>query len=208
MKKVFIYGDEKVLVNYKVAVEKAGGKAVISENATAAKDCDALILAGGGDVSPCFYGAIEKNCKSVSLVRDVTEQYLLALFERRAAPVLGVCRGLQLINVYFGGTLAQSITNARMHKCESGDAYHPLGGLCGFMAKVYEGNPTVNSCHRQKIDILAKGVRCCAKSRDGTIEAIEVKDSRIIGVQFHPERPFFGGDESGIKIYDYFLSAL
>lgn len=208
MKKVFIYGDEKVLVNYKIAVEKAGGKAVISENVYAAKDCDALILAGGGDVSPCFYGAIEKNCKSVSLIRDVTEQYLLALFERRAAPVLGVCRGLQLINVYFGGTLAQSITNAKMHKCESGDAYHRIYDLSGFMAKLYERSPTVNSCHRQRIDMLAKGVLCRAKSRDGVIEAIEVKGSRIIGVQFHPERPFFGDDESGIKIYDYFLSVL
>lgn len=208
MKKIFVYGDENALLNYKHAIEKAGGKAVFSKDVAAADDCDALLLAGGGDVSPCFYGAIEKNCKSVNLVRDVTEQYLLAMFERRHAPVLGVCRGFQLINVYFGGTLSQTIENARLHDGEKGDVYHEIYNASGFIAELYGKKLTVNSAHRQKIDLLGKNVRICAYAADKVPEALEVNDTRIIGVQFHPERSFGKGGDAGIKIYDYFLSTV
>lgn len=210
MKKIFVYGDKNVFINYDRAIRAVGAEAVFSENVKRAFDCDALLLAGGGDVSPCFYRSREKNCKSVSLVRDVCEQYLLARFERANAPVMGVCRGLQMINVYFSGTLAQSIEKARLHYDETRDVYHETENKSGFMRDIFGKRLFVNSCHRQKIDLTGKNVVPCAFSPDGVIEAAYRKGTKIFGVQFHPERPFSAaGDLSkGLLIYEYFLSLI
>jgi len=209
MKKVFIYGDENVYVNYKNALTSVGAKAVISTNTSLSDDCDALVLAGGGDVSPCFYGSLNsKNCRSVNLVKDVTEQYLLARFERKNAPVLGVCRGLQLINAYYSGTLATSIKKHYLHFSEKGDVYHPIERLSGFMRDIYGDALEVNSCHRQCVERLGKNMSVCAYAPDGTCEAACLKNGRIFGVQFHPERAFSGGNKRGLKIYEYLLSLI
>lgn len=210
MKKIFVYGDKNVFINYDRAIRAVGAEAVFSENVKRALDCDALLLAGGGDVSPCFYRSREKNCKSVSLTRDMCEQYLLARFERANAPVMGVCRGLQMINVYFSGTLAQSIEKARLHYDETRDVYHETENNSGFMRDIFGKNLFVNSCHRQKIDLPGKNVVPCAFSPDGVIEAAYRKGTKIFGVQFHPERPFSAaGDLSkGLLIYEYFLSLI
>ena len=210
MKKIFIYGDENILVNYKNALTAVGAQAVFSTDVRIARDCDGLLLAGGGDISPCFYRSREKNCRSISLVRDISEQYLLALFERKNAPVMGVCRGLQMINVYFGGTLSQRIEKHYIHFNDKRDTYHEITNKAGFMRDIFGKNLFVNSCHRQKIDLPGKNVVPCAFSPDGVIEAAYRKGTKIFGVQFHPERPFSAaGDLSkGLLIYEYFLSLI
>ena len=205
MKKIFIYGEENTFVNYKNALEKVGAKAIISTDIQKARDCDGLLLAGGGDVSPCFYSAKEKNCRSVDLVRDVNEQYLIALFERRNTPIMGVCRGLQILNVYFSGTLAQSIEKKHLHYNEKHDVFHPIINS-GFMRDVLGKNIIVNSCHRQQTDVSGKRLRALSVSPDGVIEGLYLPRSRIFGVQFHPERPFENGNADGIKLYEYFLT--
>ena len=206
MKKIFIYGDENILVNYKNALTAVGAQAVFSTDVRIARDCDGLLLAGGGDISPCFYRSREKNCRSISLVRDISEQYLLALFERKNAPVMGVCRGLQMINVYFGGTLSQRIEKHYIHFNDKRDTYHEITNKAGFMRDIFGKKVMVNSCHRQKLELCGKKVTPCAFSDDGVAEAAFVKNTKIFGVQFHPERPFLNGSNSGLKLYDYFLS--
>ncbi len=209
MKKIFVYGDPAVLVNYYKAVKDSGAECVISENVAQAKDCDALLLAGGGDVSPCLYGTAKTNCKAVSLKRDISELYLIALFLRRNAPVMGVCRGLQILNVFFEGTLNQSIAHEEIHYCKNKDVTHRITNAeKGFMRELFGDKLIVNSAHRQSVNKLGKGLTVCSESNDDVIEAFEHKSKKVIAVQFHPERMSDINGNARTFIYDYFISLI
>ena len=160
---------------------------------------DALILEGGSDVSPTSYGETPLQPKwSGDRIRDDYERALLAAFAERGKPVLGICRGLQLMNVAFGGTLLQDIgtqrPGAREHrKAEIYDRnVHPVEFVKGTrLAELFEGvdAAVVNSVHHQAVKDLAPGfvveARCPA---DGMIEAIRRPEgSYLAAVQWHPE---------------------
>jgi putative glutamine amidotransferase len=160
---------------------------------------DALVLEGGSDVWPGSYGETPLEPKwSGDRVRDDYEKALLAAFAARAKPVLGVCRGLQLMNVAFGGTLLQDIDSQRPGGVRHRDAQaydrnlHGVELVAGTrLAEIFEGTrtATVNSVHHQGIKDLAAGfvveARCPA---DGLIEAIRrPAGSFMAAVQWHPE---------------------
>ncbi len=160
---------------------------------------DGLLIQGGADVSPTSYGQQPLRPEwSGDRVRDRYEIELLDGFVARGKPVLGICRGLQLINVAYGGTLLQDIltqqANARQHvDAELYDQHHhDITIEPGTrLASIYEGVSTarVNSIHHQAIDRLGADVAVEARSReDGVIEAIRVRGSSFVaGVQWHPE---------------------
>lgn len=201
MKKIFIYGEKPN--NYARAILRSGGEPVITENAELLRKCDCLLLTGGGDISPCMYGSAENNCANVDLKRDCTEQYLIAVALRLGLPIMGVCRGMQAINVYFGGTLQQKIAENELHYSKERDVYHQifLSENC-FLREIYKADTiTVNSAHRQCVKARGYGLKICAKAKDGTAEAAQNLQKKIIAVQFHPERM-----PHGEKIYQYFLS--
>lgn len=201
MKKIFIYGEN--CANYKKAVERVGGEALVSLNAELARECDGLILPGGGDVSPCMYGSAEKNCRDTDIKRDCVEQYLIAVFLRKKSPIFGVCRGMQALNVYFGGTLNQTIPEKNLHFNADGDVYHDIKlNKRGFLYEIYK-KPTlnVNSAHRQCVNARGFGLFLSSVSPDGVYESLENLSKKIIAVQFHPERM-----TDGEKIYEYFLN--
>ena len=160
---------------------------------------DALVLEGGSDVSPTSYGETPLQPKwSGDRVRDDYERALLAAFAERGKPVLGVCRGLQLMNVAFGGTLLQDIGTQRPQSLEHRNAeiydrnVHPVEFVAGTrLAEIFEGarEPVVNSVHHQAIKDLAPGfvveARCPV---DGMIEAIRRPGAGFMAaVQWHPE---------------------
>jgi putative glutamine amidotransferase len=160
---------------------------------------DALVLEGGSDVWPGSYGETPLEQKwSGDRIRDEYEKALLAAFTERAKPVLGVCRGLQLMNVAFGGTLLQDIDMQRPGGVRHRDAVaydrnlHGIEFVAGTrLAEIFEGThaATVNSVHHQGIKDLAAGfvveARCPA---DGLIEAIRRPGgSFMAAVQWHPE---------------------
>lgn len=156
--------------NYRNAVINAGGE-------IGTKDCDGLILCGGGDISPSFYNEENISSYDVDYNLDLYEFNLLKEFVNLKKPVLGICRGIQLINVFFKGTLCQDIKN---HKGDNGDIYHDI--------IVNNREIQVNSYHHQAIKKLGDGLLITAKALDGTIEAIRHKTLPVYGVQFHPER--------------------
>lgn len=183
------------------AVELGGGVPVILP-LTANKSvldqlirrCDGLLLSGVGDIHPRFYAprmtAVERRkCREVDEVRDVMEIFLTRVALRRRMPVLGICRGIQVMNVALGGTLladvpghAHKVAMARIQRVEwlPGSAMGKVLGVAGNR---------VTSTHHQALGRVAPGLRVVAWAEDGVVEAVEHVSARYFwGVQFHPER--------------------
>ncbi len=161
---------------------------------------DGLVLEGGADVWPGSYGEVPMNEKwQGDRVRDEYEKALVAAFGRAGRPVLGVCRGLQLINVAFGGTLYQDIPTQRPEAITHRDAarydknFHGIDMVAGSaLARLYPASnqARVNSVHHQAVKDLAPGFLVEARcSEDGGIEAIRrvAGSSYVAAVQWHPE---------------------
>jgi len=162
------------------------------------KACSGLLLTGGHDVDPALYNgpAAHPKIKPVNRERDDFELKLLDYAVKNRMPVLGICRGLQLANVYFGGTLFPDCEEAgfRAHKPQSGqDCVHPVSIEKGTLLHKICGADTavVNSSHHQAADKHGRGLKVSARSEDGVIEAMELEDNSenfFLLVQWHPER--------------------
>ncbi|HRP02557.1 MAG TPA: gamma-glutamyl-gamma-aminobutyrate hydrolase family protein [Candidatus Kapabacteria bacterium] len=159
---------------------------------------DGLVLSGGPDVAPSVYGRGEDSSLcSIDTNRDKLEFSLINYALEQQIPILGICRGLQILNVALGGSLIvdipREVANHDNHQVKEGDAYHNIkiidGSLLNKLTNLKEC--TVNSNHHQSIDKLAKGLKATAYSGDGVIEAIEYEDINkpyMMAVQWHPER--------------------
>jgi putative glutamine amidotransferase len=170
---------------------------------------DAIVLAGGGDIDPARYGARrDRNCGPSSDERDGAELALAAAALAAGVPVLGICRGLQILNVALGGTLHQHLPDLVGHE---GHAPEP-GGYGAHEVSVAPGSRlasilnrtdltdhlpvVVPTHHHQAIDVLGAGLAATARATDGTIEAAELDPAEhpfVVAVQWHPEA---GGDLS------------
>jgi len=174
---------------------------------------DGLVLTGGGDVAADRYGGEPSVTRDVSTARDAFELALLAEAERRNLPVLGLCRGAQLINVFKGGTLgdfrADSERYGRHHRVTPG---HPVSiEADSRLADIYATTrlERVTTWHGQYVDRPGAGVEITAVAPDGTPEAIEVDAARgfgMIGVQWHAEVPPWDGVQQ--RLFDAFGAAV
>ena len=200
MKKVFIYGTQKKLSNYINALNNAGVCAIVSKNLNDAISCNALLLSGGGDVYPYLYGK-NISANNIDFKRDLAEISLINHFYIKNLPILGVCRGMQILNVAFGGTLNNVQTSSILHSNDFTDTIHKITNVNGFLRRLYGNTATVNSAHNQRLSMLANSFEICSISSDGVIEGIQHKNKPIFGVQFHPERM-----NNGYHIYHYFAS--
>ena len=144
---------------------------------------DGLLLTGGGDVLPSRYGQEAGSpVLDISPERDELEFSLLDAFLRQKKPVFGICRGFQLINVAFGGTLLQRIP---------GDAHWKKRHSVSLKTDFFPLNKSsieVNSVHRQAVGALGTGLNVWAEASDGVIEGIFHKSLPVFAVQWHPER--------------------
>jgi putative glutamine amidotransferase len=150
---------------------------------------DGLILTGGGDIDPQLYGEQkEKACGEIHRLRDEFEISLTNEMLLLDKPILGICRGIQVINVTLGGTLWQDIdVVVHAHICAGKPIHDVL--LSGRMRDIIGHDSIVtNSYHHQSIRTLGQGLTPVAHSRDGHIEAVWGKDYPFLcGVQWHPE---------------------
>ena len=169
------------------------------DGAAGTHDLDALVLSGGVDIAPEFYkGAIAYVHAPVNgwqLERDLYEMAVLGSALEHGLPVLGVCRGLQLINVVLGGNLVQDLgAGDAVHVASAGeDKLHGVIVEAGtLLGEVVGAHGVVNSAHHQAVGRLADGLRVSCRAEDGTIEGIEWAEpagkSFLLAVQWHPER--------------------
>ena len=185
--------------DYAEAVAKGGNVPVVISRYGSDEQIDAilaridlLLLPGGGDIAPARYGEkASPTLYGVSLLRDNFEWRLLALAKKRRLPVVGICRGCQVLNVFHGGTLWQDLpTQFPAKDVQHRNVHHEVSIEPGSLLAKMVGttSATVNSTHHQAVRKLAPGFRVVAKSPEGVVEAIETLDYPAIGVQFHPER--------------------
>jgi len=164
---------------------------VVSWDQTLAQGCHGLLLPGGGDLDPALFGQENQGSRGVDPDLDRAELGLVAQFSGR--PILGICRGLQVLNVAFGGTLVQDLPTAAAHRWEesTGDKAHRVTAGEGFLREIYGEEFFVNSAHHQGLDRLGEGLRTIAWSESGVPEAVDLPGCPLLGLQFHPERMSF-----------------
>jgi putative glutamine amidotransferase len=148
---------------------------------------DGIVLTGGADVEPERYGH-PNHASSTEPRRDDIEFALLDGAVSRRLPVIGICRGLQVVNVFAGGTLAQDVPAHAQHDLGPRAESHVVTiEPASELHAIYGAQASVNSLHHQAIDTLGSGVRATATAEDGTIEGIELDGAPVIAVQWHPE---------------------
>ena len=212
-------GSSSLSSSYYKSVEKAGGAPVIIplvNNMQAAeavvRALGGLIMSGGEDVDPARYGeAVWNETVGVNSPRDTSDFLLLEAARKLGVPVLGICRGEQIVNVFYGGTLYQDLPSQRpgdfSHKQkEAGNiATHSVSLVDGSILKDILGVESVgvNTFHHQAVKDIAPGMKINAYGSDGLVEGFEGKN--VLCIQFHPEKFIEGGDDTFLPIFTYFV---
>lgn len=190
-----ISGDRGRTDNYADAVLRVGGIPRPGYCPEPDLSCAGLILCGGGDMDPARYGQPCRGSLPPDGDRDRAELELFRAFYAAGKPILGICRGHQLINVALGGTLIQDLPpeQAVFHTgVGDEDRVHPIRTEPGsLLHRLYGPSFPVTSFHHQVVDRLGEGLRPVAWSESGFPEAVQCPEHALLGVQFHPERMAF-----------------
>ena len=183
----------QAVVTYGEAIFHAGGIPVLAYEKCPeelAELCDGLLLSGGADVDPDLYGEeVFNDTVKCDPLRTAFEVPLIKAFLAKGKPILGICRGSQILNCYLGGTMYQDLLAQKGWVHMNGEIRHDVYTEPGSVLRELYG-PVVktNSTHHQAIKDLAPGLRVTARSIEGIIEAYEHDTLPIYATQFHPER--------------------
>jgi putative glutamine amidotransferase len=206
---------DSVDADYGRAVAAAGGRPVLLPPSFAGGDptgLDGILLSGGGDVGPPTYGApASPECGGIDPERDAFEIALALSAIEAGIPVLGICRGCQVLNVALGGTLHQHLPDitgldhlvpeprhAPAHGVDvaTGSELHWIVGTSAL---------EVNSIHHQAIDVVAPGLQVVGRAPDGVVEAVEMRGRPVLAVQWHPES--LGGSPPSRALFEWLVRA-
>lgn len=190
MTTIAIAGTSEGAENFIAALEAVGARGEAALEQADFSGYTGLILPGGADIDPALFGEENTGSRKIERERDLRQLEILDQFVREGKPVLGVCKGHQLLNVYFGGKLCQHIPEYAVHQWQGSDQSH--GSRClpdCILARLYgaEAFP-VNSAHHQAVVLPAEGFRAIQWAPDGVLEAMEHQTLPIWGLQWHPER--------------------
>ena len=177
--------------NYLAAIEAAGGVGEARYLPFPDLSYDGLLLTGGDDMDPALFGQEDRGSRGIDRARDDAELALLDSFCGAGKPVLAICRGHQVVNVWLRGDLIQDLGPELdpFHEGGEGDRVHPVkAGEGSLLHRLYGPVFAVNSWHHQGLGRLGRGLRATAWSEGGVIEAVEHETLPLISVQFHPER--------------------
>ena len=174
---------------------------------------DAILIPGGGDICPSLYGEEEREYTlSPNKDNDLFQMKAIEQALRLGKPILGICRGLQVLNVFFGGTLYQDIEKQFGGDCfrhmQSAPGYNPTHFVTvekgSFLSELLPERAKTNSFHHQAAG-ECPGLNVSAMSDDGWAEAVEGRDGFVLGVQWHPE--YLCGDEKQMRIFRALVEA-
>lgn len=188
--KIAIFGRKKDTANYERFIASQSAIPFTTLNPAEISTCDCLLLPGGGDITPAFFGERNNGSRNIDTELDILQFQALDYAIRRSMPVLGICKGMQIINVAFGGTIIQDLSTAALHKYQNRDQYHTtdiLKGSC--LDQLYGSTALVNSAHHQAVGKPGHSlqpIQWCPF--DHCVEAIVHESLPILGVQWHPER--------------------
>ena len=216
------YAFDYLKRNYYEAIEKSGGVPIVLPNSTRADNVDdilelvdGLLISGGNDVDPLFYGE-KREAENLEITpeRDYFEMALVKIAMKRTIPIFGICRGMQLLNVVFGGSLYQDFTfdsKSLNHTLEGSSVYKKKHSvIIQEKSKLFEiirrKKITVNTSHHQIVKTVGRGLVATAWSEeDRVVEAIESEnDHSLLCVQWHPE---FMQDKNSKPLFDWLVQS-
>ncbi len=225
MKKVLISCATHDAILYQKALQKYAIQPVLSSSPENAAEYDGLLLPGGGDISPIFYHRKNRGSTNICISEDIVQLLMFHHFIEQKKPILGICKGMQIINVALGGTLIQTLPTAKLHAWHNGDRYHPTTITKGsLLSSLYGSDMITGSAHHQAVCMLGTGLKSTQHAHDGVIEGLEHETLPILGLQWHPERlcslpafpaanvsckkPLPKGVGNGLLIFEWFASVL
>lgn len=203
MKKIMIAGFETAkdkYDDYAAAFRLLGAEAFLSLEPKNLAQADGLVLPGSSqDMNPKLWGEKDQCSNDINDALDQIQWNMMDLAVSRRMPVLGICRGMQLINVYFGGTLIQDLPCSNAHKMTVPEHYHEvLYGASGRLRALIGEASEVNTRHHQGVGRIGDGLIVEAVWSDGedaVAEAVAHQTYPILGLQWHPEKMYLFGDE-------------
>lgn len=212
---------QQVQPGYLESIQRAGGLGLMlpltdrdEDIAQYADLCDGFLFVGGPDVEPGYYGQERLEvCAESCEARDIMDIKLMRAALKTGKPILGVCRGLQVLNVVLGGTLYQDLPS--QYDSNLAHGMEPPYNRDVHGVQVVEGTPLaqlkpvveVNSRHHQAIDRLAPGLEVMARAVDGVIEAVYMPDRKFVwAVQWHPEA-YIGMECASQQLFDRLVEA-
>lgn len=211
-------------LTYVNAIKRAGGVPVVIPMTTDTAQIDAIlnvvsgiVMTGGEDVDPLKYYGEEPVRAQGEIVpeRDTYDYMLIRRAVEKGLPLLGICRGEQMLNIAFGGSLYQDIPSQAegsfiKHNQEAPSSYGTHSITIDRNSLLFKilatDSAVVNSFHHQAVKEIAPGFRVMAKSKDGIVEGIEmIGNDKVFGLQFHPEGLISRGDDTFLPVFIYFV---